>query len=270
MARHAWLLVVLLAAGCWLDKPAPAVLPVHDDEPLSVDPRELVALADRQSTYDTSREKLIEAVNALEKARRLVTERPGTLALFEVEWRLARAAFLVAEDTREANERLAWRLKGEDAAEAAQRERPDRVEGYYYDAGLKGRRAEQGGFGGIVLAGTVRKLGEKAAELDPHFEEAGAERLLGMLFAKAPPWPTSFGDIDTALEHARRAVALSDYPLNHLMLAEVLHESGDAAAARIEIERVLSAPKVGRWATEGERWRAYARQLLRRIEANEH
>jgi hypothetical protein len=120
-----------------------------------------------------------------------------------------------------------------------------------------------------VLARNVEDLGIKAAELDARFEDGAPYRLLAMLYAKAPPWPTSIGDIDKAIEFADKAVAVSDYPMNHLVRGEVLIEANEDVEARKELKLVLTAPKSGRWAHEGEIWRPYALQLLDRIDSGE-
>jgi tetratricopeptide (TPR) repeat protein len=148
---------------------------------------------------------------------------------------------------------------------AAMREKPDRVEGYYYLAVIKGRRIELAGLTGIGQIKDVESYGLKAAEIDPRFEDGGPFRLLAMLYAKAPPWPTSIGDMDLALEYAKKANAISPYPMNNLIMAEVLIEAGDYEQARKLLNKVLAAPKSGRWAREGERWRPYVRKLLKSI-----
>jgi hypothetical protein len=121
----------------------------------------------------------------------------------------------------------------------------------------------------MALAKDVEELGLKAASLDPGFENGGPYRLLAMLYVHAPPWPTSIGDIDKALEYAEKAVGVSEYPMNHLVRGEVLIEAGEVVEARNELKLVLTAPKVGRWAHEGEIWRPYARQLLDRIDSEQ-
>ena len=118
----------------------------------------------------------------------------------------------------------------------------------------------------MKLAGKVEELGLKAVEIDETFMDYGPLRLLAMLYAKAPPWPTSIGDMDEALDYAERAVTASDYPMNHLIMAEVLIEDDELDKARGELEKVLAAPKVGRWAYEGEQWRPHAMKLLKRIQ----
>ena len=263
------LLCALSTTGCWLFSetvaPPPVVTP---NEELPESSAELMELAEAKSVEDAHIDDLDTAIAALEKLLgKLGTETTG-IQIFDVRWRLARACFMASELEKDSPVRLAWIAKGEDSAEAAVRERPERVEGYYYLAVLKGRRAELSGIGfsAIALAKKVEELGKKAVELDPSFEDGAPYRLLAMLYANAPPWPTSIGDMDLALELAEKAVELSDYPMNHLIMAEVLIEDEDYGEARAELKKVLSAPKVGRWAREGERWRPRAMQLMKKLE----
>ncbi|MCP4674074.1 MAG: hypothetical protein GY854_00840 [Deltaproteobacteria bacterium] len=227
----------------------------------------LLEIADDQIDRPTSKKELIRAVDALEKVRELLGERSVDVEPVEVHIRLALACFLVSEREDETAKKLAWITKGEEAAEETLRERPNRVEGYYYLAVLQGRRLEHGGLSGIIRVRSVEDLGLKAVDIDPSFEEGGPYRLLAMLYAKAPPWPTSVGDVDLALEYAEKAVELSDYALNHLIMAEVLIEAEEFDEAKAELRKVLSAPKTGRWARDGEQWRPHARQLLRQLES---
>ena len=263
----------LAGPGCWLfrsEPPRPALRAEKDDDAYPDDLDSLLAFAERSSREDSSIESLFQAIRAYEKAQRMLRGRSSPTPVFEVSWKLARACFLASEIEHDPTERLGLIQRGEDAAESAIRERPDRVEGYYYAAVLKGRRAEVSGLGfsAMSLANEVEKLGKRAVVLDPEFDNASPLRVLAMLYAKAPPWPTSIGDVDLALEYADRAVELADYPMNHLIRAEVLIEAGEPGAARDELKRVLAAPKHGRWAEEGERWRPYARKLLDRLESH--
>lgn len=229
---------------------------------------ELLAYANERALEDSPLDDLNEAASALEKAIELSPERPEQVELYELQWRLARACFLAAEIETEVTAKLNWIGRGEGMAEAASRERPDRVEGYYYHAVLKGRRAQASGqgFSAMVLARRVEKLGLRAVKIDPTFDNASPYRILAMLYANAPPWPTCIGDIDEALEYAHKALETSDYPMNHLIMAEVLIEDESFKEARAELKKVLAAPKVGKWAHESARWLPHTTKLLERIE----
>lgn len=236
-------------------------------EPLPSDDEQLYALCNSHNRANALMADLQTAIAGYERLVAQILEGRSSLALVEVRWRLARALFFVSEKETDAREQLRWIVKGEEVAEAVRLARPDRVEGHYYSALLKGRRAQisQIGFGAMKLAEKVLELGKKAVEIDESYEDGGPLRLLAMLYAKAPPWPTSVGDMDLALEIAERALEISDYPMNHLIMAEVLIEDDEIERAQEELARVLSAPKVGKWAEEGEQWRPYAMKLLTEI-----
>lgn len=263
-----------MLSGCfvatWVRGPAAPQLKPVDNDTLPEDLPSLLELADAKMASGTTIEEMGIAVGALEKAAKLLGDRKPTVVAMgpiDIQLKLAMACRLAAEVEPDSVRKLAWLAKGEGAAEALRTAWPDRVEGYYFLAVVKGRQAEQGGLSGIVQVHTVEDLALKAEQIDPTYEDGGPLRLLAMLYANAPPWPTSIGDIDLALEYAEKAIKVSDYPLNHLFLAEVLIETEDFPRAREELRKVLAAPKVGRWAGEGERWRPHAEMLARQIDS---
>jgi hypothetical protein len=66
---------------------------------------------------------------------------------------------------------------------------------------------------------------KKATDLTPSVDDGGPLRLLGMLYLKAPPWPTGIGDGDKALELLKKAADdYTDHPLNHLFYGQALWE----------------------------------------------
>jgi hypothetical protein len=230
----------------------------------------LLEYAESKAFLDSRIDDLSAAADALDRAILLSKTHEAGLSRAEMSWRLARVCFYASEQQKGSADKLIWIARGELAAAVTIKDLPRRVEGYYYLAVLKGRRAQHSGIGfsAMALAKNVEELGLKSIELDPTFEQGGPFRLLAMLYAYAPPWPTSIGDIDKALEFAERAVGVSNYPMNHLVRGEVLAEADELDAAKAELNIVLSAPKDGLWAHEGEIWRPYARQLLTRVESD--
>ncbi len=109
----------------------------------------------------------------------------------------------------------------------------------------------------------IEALFLQAAEAAPGLEQAGPDRALALLYARAPGWPSGPGDPDRALEHARRAVAQRpDYAPNQLALAEALRAVGEDAASRETYRRALELaqqaldsgePDAPTWAEEARR-----------------
>lgn len=99
---------------------------------------------------------------------------------------------------------------------------------------------------------------KRAVELDPGIDDGGPLRLLGMLYLKAPPWPTGIGDGDKALELLRRAAEqYPRHPLNHLFYAQALWEvEEDDATDRVkaELARGRKCLAKGNWGYSREPW----------------
>ncbi len=99
---------------------------------------------------------------------------------------------------------------------------------------------------------------EQAVALSPNVDDGGPLRLLGMLYLKAPAWPAGFGDGDKALDLLRRAVREHPgHPLNHLFLAQALHEvEGDSVLEQARSEWLTGLQKLqqGNWGYSRDAW----------------
>jgi tetratricopeptide (TPR) repeat protein len=85
---------------------------------------------------------------------------------------------------------------------------------------------------------------EGVAAERPLLEHAGPDRVLALVYLRAPGWPSGPGDPERALEHAERAVRLvDDHPPNLLAYAEALAEGGRQAEARAAREQALAAAR---------------------------
>jgi tetratricopeptide (TPR) repeat protein len=242
-------------------------VPSWEELPESND--DLLAFANQRNHETSTLRELQTAVSAYEALLERTSDEDDNSPLrFDVYWRMARSIFRCSEKTAAASEKMQWIFRGEEVSDRIMALWPDRVEGYYYSAVFKGRRAENSkiGFSVMKLAEKVAELGHRAMELDETYEAAGPLRLLAMLYAKAPPWPTSIGDIELAREYAEKAIELFDYPMNWLILAEVCIEDDELDQARVLLDRVISAPRTGRWAAEGLQWRPHAIRLRQRVQ----
>jgi len=225
----------------------------------------LLELAIRKTAEGSEIEDLSTAVTALEMAEGILRKKGDDGGQLEVQLQLAKACYRAAELEPDQAAKLEWLARGEQSAQKVRERRPDRVEGHYYLGIIKGRRAEQVGLGitGYALVFSIRGHGLDAAEIDATFDHGGPYRLLSGVYAQAPPWPTSIGDVDEALEYARKAVEVDpDWPLNHLILAEALLEDDEIEEARKELQVVLDAPVEGAWAVESKLWLPYAQRMM--------
>lgn len=113
----------------------------------------------------------------------------------------------------------------------------------------------------------MAQLLREAVKESPLLEEAGPERVLALLLARAPGWPVGPGDVEDALVLARSAVALRpDYPPNLVALAEVLQKNDRKASAQEALSKAIelarkapyaSDPDAPSWIAEAEALRAH-------------
>jgi len=113
------------------------------------------------------------------------------------------------------------------------------------------------------MALLLREAGKDAPLLD----EAGPERVLALLLARAPGWPIGPGDVEEALVLARKAVELRpDYPPNQLALGEALLKNDDRAKAQEALARAIDLAGRAPFASDPDAptWIADARALQQR------
>jgi hypothetical protein len=94
-----------------------------------------------------------------------------------------------------------------------------------------------------------------AGDLDEHFDYAGPARCLGLLYRAAPGWPISIGSRHKAREWLAQAVKLaSDYPENHLNLAESFWQWKDREAVAKELRSLDALWPSAQTNLAGETW----------------
>ncbi|UCF67847.1 MAG: hypothetical protein JSV80_00700 [Acidobacteriota bacterium] len=103
----------------------------------------------------------------------------------------------------------------------------------------------------------------QVAAADPQIERGGPDRVLALVYLRAPGWPIGPGDEELGLEHAKNAVAIDpDYPPNLLTLGEAWAENGDDQASRAAYQDARQAaermreqrhPDAPEWLAQAER-----------------
>lgn len=111
----------------------------------------------------------------------------------------------------------------------------------------------------VQAAENLHRLEEEltlAVKLSKAVDQGGPLRLLGMLYLKAPPWPTGIGDGDKALALLKESVEnFGNHPLNHLFYAEALFEVDDKTAeAQAEIKKGQLLLGNGSWGNNRVIW----------------
>lgn len=114
----------------------------------------------------------------------------------------------------------------------------------------------------------MAKLLREASKEAPLLDEAGPERVLSLLLARAPGWPIGPGDVEEALALARKAVELRpDFPPNQVALGEALLKSDAGPKAREALARALDLARNGPFAADPDAptWIAEAEAMLRAV-----
>jgi len=171
-------------------------------------------------------------------------------------WQFARACFDAAEFANNSTERAAIAEQGIAACRNALAQNSNSAPSHYYLAMNIGQLAETKTLGALKLVPQIEAQFIRARDLDEHFDYAGPDRNLGMLYRDAPALG-SIGSRPKARRHLLRAVELApDYPDNHLALAEAYLKWNDRAAARREIVALEELWPKARKNLSGEDWDA--------------
>lgn len=147
-------------------------------------------------------------------------------------WEFARAGFEFADFVSNPAEHAAIARQGIAASRQALARKPDSAPAHYYLGLNLGQLARTETLAALTLVVEMEQEFKTAARLDGHFNYAGAERSLGILYRDAPGWPVSIGSRHAAREWLELANQLAaGYPENHLNLVEShlqWHEREDA------------------------------------------
>lgn len=126
-------------------------------------------------------------------------------------------------------------------AEQALQLRQDDVRGYYYRAIARGLLAEANKATARRAMYAIRDDAERAIAIDPTFDDAGPQRLLGALYLRTPGPPAGIGSLRKAQEHFEQALALApDNPENLNFMAELDIRLGKYAEAKPLLQRILN------------------------------
>jgi tetratricopeptide (TPR) repeat protein len=169
----------------------------------------------------------------------------------------------------EAEKRLDYYEQGKYYADLLLRQNPDWADGHYWLGVNLCGVAEVGGAGrALRLLPDIVEIMEKAASIDPTYDQAGPHRVLGRIYCEAPAWPISVGDIHKSLHHLEIAVQIApENSTNHLYLAETLLRLGKERQARAELDKVFTSTRHSLWPLGVEQDRKEARLLLAKLTA---
>ena len=127
------------------------------------------------------------------------------------------------------SERARVAQEGIAACEQVLARHPRSAQAHYYLAMDLGQLARTKSLGALRLLGRMETEYLAARNLDENYDNAGADRGLGLLYSEAPSF--SVGSRSKAKVHPQNAVKLApDYPENRLNLLEAYLKWGDRTA----------------------------------------
>lgn len=188
-------------------------------------------------------------------------------------WRFASACFDQCEFCRSDDDRARFANQGIAACRQALSSDPNLAAAHYYLAMDLAQLARTELIGALRLLGEMESEWQVAIKLDEHFDYAGPDRNLGLLYRDAPGWPLSLGSRVKARQHLLRAISLHpEYPENHLNLIESYlkwndHSQAVPAAKTLEdilpeARKKLAGPAwESAWDDWNARWKAIQSKL---------
>ncbi len=185
---------------------------------------------------DNTRQYAAHAQTELAAASSRSQSAPDSL---EAAWRLAQTCFDAGEFSTNNAERAALANRGIEAAKSAIRLNDDSAAAHYYLGMNLGQLARTKSLGALKLVDQMVVEFSRALALDDHFDYAGPERNLGLLYRDAPAIG-SVGSRTKARHHLQRAALLEpDYPENRLNLVETYYHWGEYEAARKQLSTLM-------------------------------
>jgi hypothetical protein len=208
------------------------------------------------------------AAESLQKARQKHTAQPHDP---DAAWRLAQATYDLAEFATNKHERATLAQEGMDVCTAALAF-TNYAPLHYYLGMNQGQMARTKGLAGLKIVHLMEREFTVARAMDEHFDYAGPDRCLGLLYNEAPTIG-SIGSRSKARQHLKRALALApDYPENPLDMVEAYWKWGDRRDAKAELasleaawnhmNQVFSGPE---WADSWPGWLARKEKITHKI-----
>ena len=215
-------------------------------------------------------EPLYEGREDMTKARLAVTALRQAHAAdygnYEAAWKLARAAFSVADRTDNDTERDNMFREGTEAGKAAVQLQPNKPEGHFWLGANYGGTAAHSTLANLSSFQDIKNEMETVLKLDESYQGYSAYLGLGRLYLGAPR--VMGGDVSKAIEYLEKGIKLNpNHTLMHYYLAEafeVNHRNGDA---KKQIETLMSITPNPKYIAEHKQAVENAKKLLQKIQS---
>jgi len=157
---------------------------------------------------------------------------------FEANWRIARGAFWVAEQSndKKVKERIGW--IGWEAGLKAQQLQPNRVEGFYFGVIALGQYSIGCGVMKAIgkgVQGKFERAGGRAIAINAAYDFGGPDRAMGVYWRDLPRIARN---LEKAERHIKASIAHGDTKIrSHFYLAEIYLMTDRRELARTELEK---------------------------------
>ena len=182
--------------------------------------------------------KAAEAIGAYEELRK---DKPLD---YDVLLHLSRLHYWIGQNLESTNKEdaLSHYRKGREYGKRASESAPEKPGGYFFEAANLARENNlKGTFSNLWGIGTVRRLNEKTASIDPEYFYRGPDRFFCAFYTKLPG--LLGGSASKAIEFGKRAAeAFPNYAGNRFFLAEAYVRDGRNDLARKELEAAVALP----------------------------
>jgi len=170
-------------------------------------------------------------------------------------WELGRACFDLAEPAANNATKANFAEQGIAACRQAIAINSNLAPAHYYLGMNIGQVADtKRNLAGLKMVKEMEREFNIARQLDEHFDFAGPDRNLGLLYFEAPSF-VSIGSRTKARQHLKRAVELApEFPENRLNLIEPLLKWGNHTEARAELKALEQLWPEAKKKFAGEAW----------------
>lgn len=208
--------------------------------PIFNNPKALSELADTLGTRSASFGQKVYALRLATQAN-FIDKKSNNTALV-----LSRVAFLVADSIDGDEDKI--KKSAEIGVRAARSVgiNSDNPEACYYFALNQGLIVQMRGLFALKQLPEIHEALKNAQKVET-LDSGGPLRVLGMMYLKAPAWPTGIGDLDKSLELLEKATANHpENPQNFMFYAEALiqDDNKEKALENLDIAERLAVPEI--------------------------
>ena len=208
------------------------------------------------------REDLSKAEEAIKKYQDAITKGENK---YEAFWKIAKTLYYIGSHKTKKKEKQRIFSQGIYYAKKAVELEPEKPEGIFWLATLRGVWGEtRGVLRSLFLVKPIMNGYRKVLKIAPELEGGGADRALGRVYYKLPGF--AGGSKKKSLEHLLRSKKICPTnPLTRIYLAETYLALKEKDKAKKELEELIAMEPDSRWIPETKELKELAKEMLKKI-----